>query len=1198
MNESYPEFDFKTAPLKGVSLIEASAGTGKTYSLERLVARLIVENDTKIETMLLMTFTKAATAELSSRIRSLLIQLRESWGKQDIAEQESLDADVRELVELWQQNKGLSDKMVRDRLMVAVNSFDDASIFTIHSFCQKMLTEYVFSRGGGFGLTVGDDTDLEKQALDEFLRQVYAENRENRAFIEELQLWGKTWHEKLGQFKSQPQAVLDRISVMPCNITKTEAYVPSAEMEQCIRRFCAQVPQRIRTLKQQQKIMTYDDMLLELHQGLDHIDVVDGIRKRFKAVLVDEFQDTDSVQFSIFKRLFLDASVGNEALPNAVFFVGDPKQAIYGFRSAELEIYFKAVEFIEKSGNARYQLPRNFRSTPTIIHAVDTLFAGINEKGRTVDRNSFLHSEINYAGIVANPKKLPLMRRVVQHGIAEWHPVPAFELWTNVADTVKVGDTEKVIDVAVSRAIAEDIAQLLSRDKGTVYYGSRPLEAKDIAILVKERKHADALRKELIKHRIRTRLESRENVFQSTEAIEILTLLRAMASPDDSGVLETARATRLVGHNLKKIQQDINALSVFRQDMKEASDRIVYKGIYPEFSRLMHDRFHTVDRLLQIANGERILTNYQHILEIMQSQQQKVGDLAGIIHWLTSAINDTDAELESDESRLRIESDANVVSIVTIHASKGLEYPVVYLADALRTRMAGNRSRSVFKEYLTDDEKTLKITPVRVAASSHPQTCEREEQENIRLAYVAMTRASSRLVLPLALGIHGRSTKVDLIDMASLQCAYVRALCGSMTKYAEKDKFTNAERKWKVFLDKIAQWRQDLQSHEASMIEALKANYQAEFENLPLKVDLNAGDFYRFRDWTTLPVDETVLDDGLRIRYDVVSPEKIGAAWSRTSFTGISRGLEEVKGHPERSGFLAFPRGTEAGDSLHKLIESLVNQGIGCEDAVSFNSFVDNIDQTVERWLDKEPFYRHLQDKTGSYDADAVKMEAGVVSEEINQQAYCKAWLRQRIETLLSVTLPYDINLMEVIRSRKVVSELKFLLSAPGQDDFTIQQIADAVNLLGVSVRTDRTQALQSLKGYLTGEIDLLFRHCDGKYWVIDWKSNAIETSQSSADNPANYTQQKMEEVMDEHHYKLQALCYLVALYRYLHQMHPEVSVEQVMAMIGGAMYVFLRGVGDMTEKMSVGGVARNGVFVIPVERLKDNLLALDGLLG
>ena len=1198
MENSPVRFDVVNETLvREAMLIEASAGTGKTYSLERLVARLVVEKAVPIQSLLIMTFTRAATAELSARIRKILMKYRDALKDAKSAEENRFEAGDydetdRKLLERWWQFPDEERSKCIDRLSEAVNRFDDAAVFTIHSFCQRMLVDYVFSRGGSFEMTLGNDDAQVAQALDELLRTTYAIRKDDKAFIQELQRW-KGWDEKLGRLKSQSMADID-LDVLAA---KAEGPISDA-MKAWIQEAFKMVPDRIRALKQVSKTLTFDDLLLEFWLALrdgENRSLVDNIRQRFKAVLVDEFQDTDPIQFNILKRLFLDTSSSPEADRPYVFFVGDPKQAIYGFRSAELETYLQAKQGI----NHIRMLETNFRSTPALVQAVNTFFC---QKG---GQSRFLNDAIQYESVGANPKKLPLMRKEERD---VWSPVPAFELWTNTFDE-DTFFTEGEINQWLAKAIATDIVSLLD---GTVYYSGKPLEAKDIAILVKRRAGADAVIRELAERGIRTRLNSNESVFQSTEAIEILAVLDAMIAPDRLDVVTAARATRLVGHSLKAVQEDESGLQVFRESIKAASQKVMKEGVYPVFMDLMR-RYDTDERLLPLLKGARMLANYHHVLELMQVAQQAYGDLMGITHWLRKTISDDAGVSDDDVARLRIESDDNLVNIVTIHASKGLEYPVVYLCDAVGTRIGGQQ-RSIFRED-RNGRKCYVLTDEPISVSRHPQTREREEQELVRLAYVGMTRASARLVLPLVLGVpHQSKKKKDFSSFSadSIASAYVRALYAEPVPYSEKTgkkALSSEERLRKTFGTAVQAWRNSLEKaaepvEGAVLSKAEEAihifqesfhqdkDYQ-QYPGVPLKPDLTAGDFYRWRhvsgqdDDREIPVSERTLVHQTS-RYQADIGHGMPKTWGRTSFSGINRKLASEKMFPYRqNGYAAFPKGTVAGDFLHKLIEKAVNQRI----SVSGTS-TDSLQTFIDSQMKGKSFFAVANG--GSYQRACLE-RLGYRNQEgpASFSEYCARWIGNCLRILFTKPMAVEgtqIDFGALVRGRQVVPEIDFMLTVPGKADYALDVEIFVNGLDDLSLKANPSAAKDSLKGYLTGQIDLLLKNDDGRYWVIDWKSNAIDTETDSCDNPGNYTQEAMEMVMDEHHYRLQALCYTVALFRYLQQRHPERSEEAVMDMIGGAVYVFLRGVDDRS--------GNNGIYSMPIGTIRKQVQTLNSILS
>ncbi len=1149
-------------------LIEASAGTGKTYSLERLVARLIVEKAVPIQSLLIMTFTRAATAELSVRIRKILMKYRDALrtvSREDadrhLSEKEGFDDVDRELLEKWLRAENLKLQDCTDRLSDALNRFDDAAVFTIHSFCQKMLADYVFTRGGSFEMTIGNDDAQVSQALDEVLRKTYAERKKDENFVGELQQW-QNWEEKLGVLKSQPSDIdLDVWSAQDEGIIPEDPVVRkqktgvSDEMVAWIKGPFKNLPTRIRELKQFSRTLTFDDLLLELSEALKRNAVLaDSISQRFKAVLVDEFQDTDPIQFNILKRLFLDAPQSDERY---VFFVGDPKQAIYGFRSAELETYHEARQQIKDKGYIR-RLETNFRSTPALVHAVNTFFAQAGSQSR------FLNEKIQYVPVKSNPRKLPLMRKTASGEV----PVPAFELWTNALEDTRF--TEKEINQWQAKAIATDIVSLLD---GKVYYGEKTLAAKDIAILVKKRTGADAVIKELAERGIRTRLNSNESVFQSTEAIEILTVLDAMIAPDRLDAVIAARATRLVGHSLKAIQEDESGAQSFRDFIKSAASRVLQEGVYPVFTELMR-QYKTVERLLPLLKGARYLANYRHVLELMQLAQQDHGDMMGIAHWLRKAITGDESVSDEDVSKLRIESDDNLVNIVTIHASKGLEYPVVYLCDAVGTRVNTRQRRSIFRED-RNGRRGYVLTDEPIPVNRHPATYQREEAELVRLAYVGMTRASARMVLPLVLGTPPTATKnFSKFLSDSVASAYVRALYAKPVVYDENGKrmLADEERIRKKLSEAVTAWKHRVEEAETPFTHLFKWRYISGQND------------------KSIPVNEKPLKK-TGSHYKADAPNALPKTWGRTSFSGINRKLAIEKTISGASNhYAAFPKGTVPGDFLHNLIEKAVNQHIDLSEP-SENVLL----RFIQHQMAGKSFFA-TENKTAYQDACLHRLGYQDGEMPASFAEYCEKWITHCLyllltEPIIDAETGTAINIGALVRNRQVVPEIDFMLTAPGRKGPS-WHVSDLVKgLKELSLKADLSTVEASLNGYLTGQIDLLLKNTDGKYWVIDWKSNAIDT-EDSCDNPENYTKDMMKAVMDEHHYHLQALCYTVALFRYLQQRYPEKNPEAVFEMLGGAAYVFLRGV-----EQSEGHGIYSGIYWMPIETIKKQVKALNSIL-
>ena len=453
-------------------LIEASAGTGKTYSLMHLLLRLIVEKRIDIERILIVTFTKNATSELRNRLQQALLNILEifqnesSW-KQELDKLE--DETLKSQIELWVQTGAITPESIRETVTEALSKIEDASIFTIHSFCQRMVKDCSFSSRSDSDAEIGDTSGLISEVVDTFVRKE----------IKNVNLIDQVGFLKYPGFSK----ILERVSALsvrsPCS--QSIIFDNTISFKQHLEKFRDEAPALLKKLKAAARTVTYDDLLVEMEARLDNPEFVKAVREKFDAVLIDEFQDTDPLQYTIFSELFLKAP--ERQIP--VVFVGDPKQSIYGFRSADLDTYLDSKKDIK---NHLY-LKKNFRSTPGLVASINTFF-GLNSSASGI--GSFLNSKIQYTDVEFNSSKLPLFERTSD---GKFIPLSSFEVWrwsSQEIDPSNVNVLEKYEDFF----LAEKIKSLLEKD---IRVGSslRKLKPSDIAILVRRRKDADGLMEEL-----------------------------------------------------------------------------------------------------------------------------------------------------------------------------------------------------------------------------------------------------------------------------------------------------------------------------------------------------------------------------------------------------------------------------------------------------------------------------------------------------------------------------------------------------------------------------------------------------------------------------------------------------------------------------------------------------------------------------
>lgn len=1087
-------FDVATAQLCVPTLLEASAGTGKTFSIKHLVLRFIVEAGIPVSALLVMTFTRAATTELRVRIAAHLTEtLGLLSGRLSGDEVEPL---VLRQVGLWRE-AGLSDDTVRGRLEDALAHFDDAGIFTIHSFCQRTLESTAFSSGAGIGFEMQQDlSELEEEVVRDFLRREL-DGMPDEADRREL-ADGSDWSGKLRKLGSSPAGLMHR----SWDLDEEEEPVGPA-VRAALERFEAMAPAELAARKREAGVRTFEDLLADLYALVCPPEDASGeararaerlrgvIRQCWRGVLVDEFQDTDPVQYAILEKLFLppDGDPAVQGEPRPVWFVGDPKQAIYSFRSADLNTYLRARRRIEAIG-AVSALGVNYRSSEGLVEAFNAFW--------TMSKTPFLRPGLDYRPVAAPETSTGLW---VRDGDA-WRETKPLEIWAHLDDAPVYGNAGEA-DRAMLDAIGLRIVEWIEAGRrggigiesktGTLGEGAvdrhgrpvrlRALEARDIAVLVRTNEQAETVRKALAGRGVRVQIDSRCNVCATEEAVELLFVLRAFAAPGDVRALRAVRATRLVGETLRTLDgdgadgadgEDVNGV-VVRGILEEGAKRWFREGPAPAIERLMA-ACRTRERLLPQSGGEERLVNYAHVIELLHAAAGTITSPAGLAAWLEEA-----GRKDSDERMVRLSSDANLVTVQTLHKSKGLQYPVVFLAYANRKSNSPQAS-SVRLWPDADGRLELHLTHRQVKASD-VQNNEADE-EAVRLAYVGMTRAAKHLVLPF----HQRSKSPKNVSdwhAGTLRNAAFMALTGSR----------DPSRK-----DVVAVFGR-----------------------------LAASPFVDLREVRGTEVHETVPErlsagtDGAAL---AAAPARdVWSGWRTSSFSGISRMTEDeassgtlygVARRPEASAdILGFPKGAQAGTCLHEILERADFAVMAREEAS---------EQTLA--FCRTEVERHL-----SLSGGALELAA--------------AGAAQMLRDVLSAELVPGLRLRDVPPEART-AELEFLM--PMEGGLTAERLAQALEACGYALGTLRPERLQ---GYLTGFIDLAFAW-RGRFYVLDWKSNRI------ADTPEGYGSGAMDAEMKRHLYRLQYLIYLVALRRFLRARLGEAWRDD---MIGGAIYVFLRGV-------------------------------------
>lgn len=1098
----FKEFDAATTPIEGHMLLEASAGTGKTYSLMRVLLRLLVEKGIELDRILVVTFTNAATDELSSRLRSNLTELIEQIRLKK-------NGSFNDLLDSGEEKKYCSAEIL-EKLQTALNKIDDAAIFTIHGFCQRILQDFVFSSKGNYDFEIGDDSDAKDKALTTFLRtnlpKAYPTCPTEQLSLARDILWADILSTAAGLSRTKP--LTQQMKLM-----KDSEHEPEEETNQFFNTFIDQATTLYEKNKKDERLFTFDDLLIEAEERIvKDPEFTKAIQNLYGAALIDEFQDTDPIQYSIFKHLFLDDPEGSKP----VIFVGDPKQSIYRFRNASLETYLLAKNEI----NNLYQLVKNYRSTPGIIAGVNEYF---NPEGKGPD-GGFLNQALTYSPVQFNKKKLPLL--LEKNGKLE--PLPSFAFWSN-ADTKALSNAEALRDMEAI-AIAEEIESLL---KENVLYEGRRLRPSDIAILVAKRFHADKVIEQLRKRGIRTLRSSNENVLCSKEAHELKSVLEAMYDPRDTRLVAAAQATRIFGDSLNDLLNNDAASAQARLLLENSAKIYEKRGIIAAVSNLFAGA-KTEERLLQYG-GERALTNYQHILELLHQQHNTIDNLQGLLRWLKQ-----EQKKNNDSYTLRRETDSDVVRVETIHSSKGLQYPVVYYLD---------RPISFSKSQEFRDDATGVITFYETEQKAPDDFVEKSYEESMRLLYVAMTRATARVVLPYFFkktksgAPHGSvGGKYPLAQAISGETSGGMAIINGLNRLREalSPKEASAREVRKALLEGISEHNKN-NAHPLMLSEkALNA-----YSPFDIRFDFEPGKFSDFEVSIREQIEHLDLRAGRGDRQN--------RSWISSSFTSLLRTMEAQDS-------AVITDETEASESEEPVAaskeEDILEVLKGSQSAAEFGTKVHELlekifDKNFHNW--KLRVYKFLDDRFKGYvapETEERKAEIETKTEEFFENLF---------EAKILPSAP-GFHLAQLFKNLKDCRpELKFMLSvgAPikGRERLTASLLAETLTAFDSRYKDFHLSELD-MRGYLTGSIDLAFA-ADGKYWVIDWKTNKIDYRNNA---PELYTPEAVDALMKNNHYELQLTLYLVALKRML-EVRLNLPEGEGYKVIGGAIYCFLRGI-------------------------------------
>ncbi|HPX60900.1 MAG TPA: exodeoxyribonuclease V subunit beta [Deltaproteobacteria bacterium] len=1141
--------------LDGTSLIEASAGTGKTWTIAALYMRLLLERSLLPEQILVVTYTKAATAELKERIRQRILATLELFAGHRQTEDELDHLLIA----------ACPDHAAGHRLLTrALYSFDAAAIFTIHGFCQRALGDHAFESRSLFDTEmVSDQSALLNAAADDFWRThvmtaptdlqaglmargytpqallepikshclsphlkiipdpeqvdfTAAVKRRQTLFGQASDLWRAARGEIIalllapglnqrsykpqqvekaallldGWFAGSPAAACDKLALFSTenlrDNTNKNCQTPSHPffdlchllLQACgeagyafdqalirlhleLRQWLArELPRR----KRSENLRCFDDLLLDLHHALSGetgAALAVNLREQYRAALIDEFQDTDRIQWNIFRMI---ASAPSYPL----LIIGDPKQAIYSFRGADIHAYLAAGSSIAK--DMRWTLDTNRRSVKPLVDAVNALFKN--------NRDPFLCNGIGFHPVLSG-------RHTADQLLIDGQPDNTpLRFWI-----CKNNDDQPQNKTAVRRPIAESVAaeilRLLTVDcRIRLADAERPVTPADVAVLVRSHSQACIIQEALSSLAIPSIQHGNQTIFETFEALDLLRILRAVNEPGNESLVKEAMLGGLLGVNVNTLDQILHSdtewdlwLGRFRQ-----MDAAFRTGGMIALTSVMLEECGARQFLLGLKDGERRMTNLQHCVELIhQSEAERPASLAGCIDWLESRIN---RRQEDDTALLRLETDSQAVRIVTIHASKGLQYPIVFIPFAWDAPPL-SKGDPLFHD--RDGGMTLDLgSPERDA---HLQAARLEQQaEAARLLYVAMTRAEFRCYVvwgairqagstPLYRLLHagaGKSLK-DFNDQSIM--ADIAALSATAPGIGT-EAMPLAPEQPVCFSD-------------------------TRMQNIPPPPQFlgTIHDEWRISSFSSL----TAHGDRLPQPRDV-------DALQQTDSKEIDSG--QISSVP---GIFDFPRGAQAGTCLHELFEKL--------------DYANAAHEPMEA-LARQSLQRN------GFDTEWLPVITGMATHVLQAPLLLedRQFCLNRLKPSSWVTeMEFYLPLEQISASR---------LKAAFDGQLSMAKHGCFPELLA-------SLHIQESRGMLTGFIDMVFEH-QGRYYIVDWKSNHLGST------PACYGEAGLREAICANAYTLQYHLYTLALDRLLASRIPGYDYDKH---FGGAIYVFLRGV-------------------------------------
>ena len=1056
------DFDINAAIPAGTTILEASAGTGKTFTIAASAVRAVATGQARIDQLLLISFTRAASKELRDRVRQRFTATRaglRGTGPRDVVMSALAQAaDPATMI---------------DRLDDAIRNFDAASITTIHQFCQQTVASLGLRAATGRLGFVEDTAAFLHEAVDDlFVRQYLA-----------------------GMESPLPHTTMRTVGARVFGDRQASIVTDGTPL---VVRFA----ERIRPITEERMlgagVRSYDDLvsgLATVLRGSDSAHVSGLLRDRYALVMVDEFQDTDALQWEILRTAFH----GHRDL----ILIGDPKQAIYRFRGGDIQTYLQAGE----AADQWHTLTRNHRSDLPLVRAVETLFGDVamGDAAITLKPGS---------AATTGQRILPAQPSMTIRTLPSWTDKP---LTKDQARPLLIRDTvAATIDFLDNHCLALD--------------EPRSMRPGDIAVLVPSNHLAAEVAQELRRYRIPAVVTGSASVFRTTAARDWLRLLSALERPHHGSVVRYAMLTAFLGRGgadlvptSPALEHDVAKLLAWRTILADHGvAALIREATSGEFIR----------RTLARPDGERLLTDIRQIGEALHDAERAGLQLAGLRKWLHTMMSDEGNPAQAAEQRL--ETDADAVQVMTIHASKGLQFPVVLLPFASDEFFGGRKETCSF--HAASGERMIDVRGGGPGWRDHVETDLAEQLgESLRRLYVAVTRAQCKVQLWWSEVHNAKSAPLHRV-------LHARAA-------GESEPRASYEIRIGAVRDRLEE------DFGAAGIEFTNV---ATDESLP--------------GWTNVakPLTQPLAAATIRRRYDMT--------WQRTSYSRITAGSHSVEtNNDERDDEGASTEDENQYSGAGPTVREPVSPMAALPGGAGFGTLVHNVLEV----LPMESLPQSLLPTC------AEQLRRRAVS-DVGAEALAEA-LQPPLATPLN---SWGLSLAEIEESDRL-PELEFELPLAGGDGATgpipMQALVDLFSryLDADPIYGDYSQRLaqesfihERVQGFLTGSIDAVFRfgNADGdpQFVVCDYKTNWLGSGPAGdgALSAWDYTRARMTRTMMESHYLLQASLYQVALHRYLRW---RLSGYDPRRHLAGVLYLFVRGMTGPQTPISDG--SRCGVL-------------------